>query len=418
MIAHAHLLITLALLFGFFMAWGVGANDVANAMGTSVGSKVLSIKQAIIIAALFEAGGALLASGQVTSTIRNHIIDVHWLAHTPELFVFGMMAALFSAGIWLAAATYFGWPVSTTHTIIGALVGFGAVGLGFNAVHWDVVSRIVLSWFVTPIFSGIVGYLLFMSVYHLILNAERSFEKAQRYLPVYLFFVVFLLSLTTLVKGLQHVGWSLTLMQEVAMAAVLGLSGSGLGVVLLRRIRIQPDAHRKVVSAAIERAFGVLTVFTACGVAFAHGSNDVANAIAPLDAIIDVVRTGSVMSHKAGVPMWILSVGAVGIIVGLATCGYRVIATIGSEITLLTPSRAFSAQLATAGTVVLASGFGLPVSTTQTLVGAVLGVGCARGMGAVNFRVIGNVFASWLITLPVGAVMSIGFFYLLRTLLG
>jgi PiT family inorganic phosphate transporter len=416
MIEYSTLVLGVALVSGFFMACGIGANDVANTMGTSVGAKVLSIRQALVIAAIFEAAGAFLASGQVTETIRSRIIDVHLLNSSPELFIYGMLAALLSAGVWLAIATYFGWPVSTTHSIIGAVIGFGAVGLGVHAVQWGVVVNIFLSWIITPILAGILAYFLFKSIYWLILNKETPLKEARRFLPLYVFFVAFIMSSVTLIKGLEHLHLAFATNHGVLLSLLISVFFMLASQLLLKRVMHDDHVSGESISTHIERGFGILAVFTACSLGFAHGSNDVANAIGPLGAIFDVINNGNSIASSAPLPAWIPLFGAVGIVVGLALYGHRVIATIGSNITLLTPSRAFAAQLSTAATVVIASGLGLPISTTQTLVGAVLGVGFAGGINALNLNVIRNIFMSWVITLPAGAVMAIGFFFLFKAL--
>ncbi len=410
----------LACLFGFFMAWGIGANDVANAMGTSVGSRALTITQAIIIAMIFEFAGAYLAGGEVTSTIRKGIIDAEVMEGHPELMVYGMLSALLAAATWLFIASLKGWPVSTTHSIVGAIVGFAAVGISVDAIHWGKVGSIAASWVVSPLIAGTISYWLFMSVKYLILDTEDPFRQAKRIIPVYMWLVGFMISMVTLVKGLKHIGVTLDLgldgdFANAALAsALIGLLVAGLGSLLLQRIEEVPNAQNRFYS--VERVFAVLMVFTACAMAFAHGSNDVANAVGPLAAVVSTVQSGGVISAKATMPWWILFVGAVGIVVGLATYGWRVIATVGRKITELTPSRGFAAELGAAGTVVIASATGLPISTTHTLVGAVLGVGFARGIGALNMRVIGTIFMSWLITLPAGAGLAIIFFFIFKTI--
>lgn len=411
---HANILIALALVFSFFMAFGVGANDVANAMGTSVGAKVLTLFQAVIIATIFEVAGAMLASGEVSDTIRSQIVNVHLFGDNPMIFVYGMLASLLSAGTWLAFATYFGWPVSTTHSIIGAIIGFSAIGVGLHAVNWMTVVNIFLSWVVTPVIAGLLAYSLFISVYKLILNAADPLRNAKRYLPFYVFFASVVILLFTLFSELKPLNLPVTKLTIAGISFFISLGFALLSLFFLSRVNTLLSSNRKLLSANLEKAFGLLTVFTACSLAFAHGSNDVANAIGPLAAIINVVNHNGSMHYLGESLVWIPLFGAVGIVMGLATCGYRVIATVGSDITLLTPSRAFAAQLATASTVIAASSFGLPVSTTQTLVGAVLGVGFARGISSVNLGVIGNIFISWVITLPAGALMSILFFYLIQ----
>ena len=407
-------LLLLACLFGFFMAWGVGANDVANAMGTSVGSKALTIKQAILIAMVFEFAGAYLAGGEVTETIKSGIVDASMIS--PDLMVLGMMSALLAAGTWLLVASTKGWPVSTTHSIVGAVIGFAAVGVSMDAVHWDGVGPIVASWVVSPVLSGIVAFGLFVSVQKLIIDTDNPFLNAKRFVPLYMFATGFMVSIMTLTKGLKHIGLDLSTTEGFFLSLGVGGLIMLLGIVLLSRIKIDVEADKDFHYASVEKVFAVLMIFTACAMAFAHGSNDVANAVGPLAAIVGGIQSGGEMAvgAKSAVPGWVLLLGAVGIVIGLATYGYKVIATIGKEITELTPSRGFAAELATATTVVGASAIGLPVSTTHTLVGAVLGVGLARGIGALNLGVIGKIFMSWLITLPVGAALSILFFYILR----
>ena len=415
---HGQLLLVLACLFGFFMAWGVGANDVANAMGTSVGSKALTIKQAILIAMLFEFCGAYLAGGEVTDTIRKGIIDPGVMAENPGLLVFGMLSALLAAGTWLFVASMMGWPVSTTHSIVGALVGFAAVGIDVNAVEWGTVGQIVASWVVSPVLAGTISFGLFMSAQVLILNADKPFEAAKKYIPFYLFLVGFMLSMVTMTKGLKHIGLGLNFGQCLLASLVVGVIVVLVGQLFLRRIKDEPSGDGRFRFASVERVFAVLMVFTACAMAFAHGSNDVANAIGPVAAVVSVIQSGGEIAAKSALPWWVLLLGAGGIVFGLATYGFKVIATIGTKITELTPSRGFAAEMGAASTVVLASATGLPVSTTHTLVGAVLGVGLARGIGALNIRVVRNIFMSWIITLPAGAGLAIVFFFLFKAFLG
>lgn len=407
------ILLALACAFGFFMAWGVGANDVANAMGTSVGSRALTIRQAIIIAMIFEFCGAYLAGGQVTQTIKKGIIDASLVP--PELMLLGMMSALLAAGTWLLIASLRGWPVSTTHSIIGAVIGFAVAGVSMEAVNWLAIVPIVSSWVISPVLSATLAFCLFLSVQYLIINTDDPFASAKRFVPFYMFLTGFVVAVVTLTKGLKHVGLHPEPLESLGLAALVGLLIMGVGTLLLRRI--QPGAGEGDSShyASVERIFAVLMIFTACAMAFAHGSNDVANAVGPLAAVVSVIQSGGeAVGATASLPSWVLLLGAVGIVVGLATYGYRVIATIGREITELTPSRGFAAELATATTVVSASAVGLPISTTHTLVGGVLGIGLARGISALNLNVIGSIFMSWVITLPAGALLSIVFFYLLK----
>jgi PiT family inorganic phosphate transporter len=404
----------LAAVFGLFMAWGIGANDVANAMATSVGSKALTIKQAVIIAAIFEFAGAILAGGQVTKTIRKGIVDADLLSANPELLLYGMLASLLAAGVWLLIASKNGWPVSTTHSIVGAIVGFAMVGIGTEAVHWDKVGFIVASWVVSPVLAGVISFMLFRSVLALILNTENPFDNAKRYVPYYMFLVGFIISLVTLVKGLKHVGLHLTTGEQYGYAVLIGLVIMFAGKFYINTIKHDPKADKHFHFTNVERVFGILMILTACAMAFAHGSNDVANAIGPVAAVVSIVQSGGEVASKSALPIWVLALGGVGIVIGLMMYGKRVIETVGNQITELTPSRGFAATLAAATTVVLASGTGLPISTTHTLVGAILGVGLARGMAALNLTVIRNIFMSWIVTLPAGAILSILFFFTLK----
>ncbi len=412
---YAVVYIGLAVAFGMFMAWGIGANDVANAMGTSVGSKALTFKQAVIIAAVFELAGAVLAGGEVTKTIRKGIVDVTPLAGTPDLLIYGMLASLLAAGIWLLVASRMGWPVSTTHSIVGAIVGFAMAGIGMDAVHWDKVGTIAMSWVTSPLLAGIISFAVFTSVQKLVINTDDPIANAKKYVPFYIFLVGFIIAMVTLMKGLKHIGLQLSFEQDLMIALGVGAAISLIGALLIKRIKIDPEADRKFHYANMEKIFAVLMIFTAISMAFAHGSNDVANAIGPVAAIVGIVQSGGEIASKSALPIWILILGGVGIVIGLATYGHRVMATIGTGITELTPSRGFAAELGAATTVVFASGIGLPISTTHTLVGAVLGVGFARGIAALNMSVIRTIFMSWIVTLPAGALLSILFFFFLKS---
>ena len=411
-----YIYIGLAAVFGIFMAWGIGANDVANAMATSVGSKALTIKQAILVAAVFEFLGAVLAGGEVTSTIRKGIVDVELMSGSPELLIYGMLAALLAAGTWLFIASRNGWPVSTTHSIVGAIVGFAAVGIGMDAVQWGKVGKIVMSWVASPLTAGFIAYLIYLSVQRLILTRENPLEQAKRYVPVYIFFAAFTLTLVTILKGLKHVGLNISITNSYILAVAIAVGIAIVGAIAIQRIQPDPKAEKKQHFHTVERVFGVLMIVTACGMAFAHGSNDVANAIGPLAAVISVAQTG-IVGSKSALPIWVLALGGGGIVVGLATYGRRVIATVGEKITQLTPSRGFAAELAAATTIVIASGTGMPISTTHTLVGAVLGVGLARGIDAIDLRVVGRIFVSWVVTIPAGAFLSIVFFTIFKAVL-
>lgn len=403
----------IAALLAFYMAWAIGANDVANAMGTSVGSGALTVGGAIIVAAIFEFAGAFLAGGHVTDTVRKGMLDMSSLGR--EQLIYGMMASLASAGTLLIGATRFGLPISTTHAIVGAIVGFGAVAIGIDAVNWPKVLQISLSWITSPLLAGVIAFAIFHLIRSTILNKSNPVHQIRKYGPAFFFFVFFIIGLVTLFKGLKHINLDLDLMEALAGSVALGLIGSGIGAFFIRRVQIgeaDPD-HR---FDQVERIFVVLQILTACAIAFAHGSNDVANAIGPLAAIVNAVENVD-LTAKAPVAPWMLAIGGLGIVIGLATWGYRVMETVGKKITELTPSRGFAAQLAAASTIVLASRLGIPISTTHTLVGAVLGVGLARGITALDLRVVGNILASWIATLPIAAALSVFFYYFFKGLL-
>lgn len=411
---YGFVFIALAVVFGVYMTWGIGANDVANAMGTSVGSGAVSIKQAIVIAALFEFAGAFIAGGNVTKTIRKGIIDPSAIMNSPEILVFGMLAALLAAAIWLMIATSRGWPVSTTHSIVGAIIGFAVAGIGVDAVEWGKVSQIAASWVVSPLLGGVIAFVLMLSIRRLILDTEHPFISAKRWGPAYVFLVGFIISLVTLFKGLKHLNIDLSAGMSFMVATLFGLGLAAVGWLMIRRVTIDPGADRDFHYASVEKVFIPMMLFTACAMAFAHGSNDVANGIGPLAAVVSIVQSGGEVAQKAALPLWILVLGGTGIVVGLATMGYRVMKTIGTNITELTPSRGYCATLAAAATVVLASRTGLPVSTTHIAVGAVIGVGLARGIGAIDLRVIGGIVVSWVVTLPAGGILAALFFFTLK----
>ncbi|MBA6327127.1 inorganic phosphate transporter [Colwellia sp. MB02u-6] len=426
LLSHGSTLVMIAAAVGFFMAWGIGANDVANAMGTSVGSKALTIKQAIIIAMIFEFAGAYLAGGEVTSTIRKGIIDPALFVDIPELLVFGMISALLAAATWLLVASVLGWPVSTTHSIVGAIIGFAAIGISPDTVAWGKVGGIVGSWVVTPLISGVIAFIIFNSAQKLIFDTDKPLEQAKRYVPFYMFLAGFVLSLVTIKKGLKHIGLDNIDLGfynfEIAgaggyyLAIIVAVIVAIIGKFFISRLKFDDKADKTTHYANVEKVFAVLMVVTACCMAFAHGSNDVANAIGPLAAVVSIVDNGGEIAKKASLVWWILPLGGLGIVAGLAMFGHRVMATIGTGITHLTPSRGFAAELAAACTVVIASGAGLPISTTQTLVGAVLGVGMARGIAAINLGVVRNIVISWVITLPIGAGLSIIFFWIMKSI--
>lgn len=417
----SYVFLAMAVIFGLYMSWGIGANDVANAMGTSVGSGAITVRNAIIIAAVFEFAGAFIAGGEVTKTIRKGIINPEAIMGSPELLVYGMLAALLAAGIWLMVASTRGWPVSTTHSIVGALVGFAVAGIGVDAVQWGKIGSIVASWVVSPLVGGVFALLLMLSIRKLVLNTENPFLAAKRWGPVYVFLVGWIVSLVTLFKGLKHLKLELSVAESIIYATLIGIAVAFIGRMLINRVKIDAEADRDYHYASVEKVFTPMMVFTAAAMAFAHGSNDVANAIGPLAAVVSILTSvqegaAEIVHQKSALPVWILVLGGAGIVLGLVTMGYRVMQTIGTKITELTPTRGYCATLAAAMTVVLASKTGLPVSTTQIAVGSVIGVGLARGVGAIDLRVIGNIVLSWLVTLPAGAILAAIFFFILKAI--
>ncbi|MBF0614828.1 MAG: inorganic phosphate transporter [Magnetococcales bacterium] len=415
---YGTLFTTLALIFAFYACWAIGANDVANAMGPPVGSGSLSIRNAVIIAAVFEFAGAFIAGGEVTATIRKGIVDPAAMATHPELLMYGMTSALLATAIWLHVATAFGWPVSTTHTIVGAVAGFAMVGVGMDVVRWQQMSTIIASWFVSPILGGLVAYLLTRSIRRFILETANPFQSAQERGPYYIFLVGFIVALVTFFNGLTHLKINLSDLETLLLAVVVGVACAVVGRMMIRKIQAEPDADPEHRVASAEKVFIPMMIFTAAAMCFAHGSNDVANGIGPLAAVLDVVHSGGKVSASAPLPLWVLFMGGAAIVVGLATYGQKVIATIGTRITELTPPRAFAATLSAAIVVVLASKTGLPVSTTHIAVGAVMGVGLARGIGALDLRVIRNIVISWLITVPAGALGAAAFFFIVKGIFG
>jgi phosphate/sulfate permease len=465
------ILTILALAISFYMAWNIGANDVANAMGTSVGSGALTLKWAILVAALMEFAGAFLVGSHVTNTVRKGIIDPVVFTGDPNSYIYGMIAALLAAGTWLNIASYKGWPVSTTHSIVGSVLGFGIVFSGFSSIHWNTVSQIAASWVVSPLLSGVISFSIFILLRRVIFYSKTPVESAKKITPFLVFFVIGILTLVMVFKGLKNLHLDLPLGKALILACLVGLLGAIISIPLINRVKssrteekedefIDPKVEismQKVVMhlrrvkesvtgelsfevnnlldksenisnqlekysqikhistdyLTVEKIFVYLQILSACFVAFAHGANDVANAIGPLAGVLSAIKSG-VIEMEAQVPMLVLLLGGIGIVVGLATWGWRVIETIGKCITELTPTRGFAAEFGAAITIVLASKLALPVSTTHTLVGAVLGVGLARGLSSLNLSTIRDILISWVITIPAGAAITIAFYYIIK----
>lgn len=409
------LLLIIAACVGFYVAWNIGANDVANAIGTSVGSKALTLRQAVILAAIFEFAGAFFLGGEVSETLEGKIVNASIFAGQPYDYIYGMLASLLAAGLWLQIATFFGWPVSTTHSIVGAVAGFGIVVGGFDAIHWEAFVSILASWILSPLLGGGLAYLIFSLMRWKIFYQANPLFAAKKATPFFVFALFFILSLIIGFNGLKNLNFELNFFEAVGIAVFLGGVASFVAYLFLRRFDQSGVENEEAPYAKVEKIFVYLQIITACFMALAHGSNDAANAIGPLSAIFNTVRGIEVQGEQT-VPLWMLALGGVGIVIGLATWGWRVIATIGVKITELTPSRGFAAEFGAATTIVLASKLGLPISTTHTLVGAVLGVGLARGIGALNLDVVRDIILSWVVTVPVGALLSVLFFYAIQAI--
>lgn len=418
MISYEHILFFSILLAGLYMAWSIGANDVANAMGTSVGSGALTLKQAVLIAAVLEFSGAFFFGSHVAETVQTGIIKPEFFADKPLWFVLGMLSALLGVGIWLQFATWYGWPVSTTHSIVGALVGFGAGVGGMESIYWENVGFIISSWILSPLFGALLGFSIFMLLRRHIFNQHYPLAAAKRLMPLIVFAVFMTLSMLLLFNGLHNVDVKFELFEAIGISILVGLLSALISYFIVKTVKNPLDSKADVSSLElklIENMFAYLQIISACLMAFAHGANDVANAIGPLSAAVQVLKTGNVYA-AAIVPVWALALGGLGIVVGLATWGWRVIETIGKKLTELTPTRGFSAEFGAALTILIASRLGMPISTTHTLVGAVVGVGFARGLEALNLAVMKDIFLSWIITVPAGAIITLFIFWILTSI--
>ena len=404
-------LFSFAVIACIYMACNIGANDVANAMGTSVGSKSLTFKQAILIAAVAEFAGAFFVGGHVSDTIRKGMLDTSFFADVPYQLVYGMISALLAAAIWLHIASYLGWPVSATHSIIGGVLGFGVIAGGVDIVNWSKVGNVVLSWVVSPVMGGLFAYLVFQYINKTIFSKRRPLAHAKELLPFIVAIVLFILSIAIFYKGLKNLHLHFTFPDVLFFALVAGVVGFFISKILVRFI---PDDDSKDFAHQFnttENLFKYLQIVTAFYIAFAHGSNDVANAVGPLAAVVSILQGGAV-EMKVEMPTWILGLGGGFIVLGLMVWGYRVMATVGESITDITPSRGFCATFGAASVVLICSKMGLPISTTHTLVGSVIGVGLARGLPTLNLGIIKMIFVSWITTIPFTAVISMLFFKL------
>lgn len=410
-------LIPCALILGCIMSWAVGANDLANSMGSSVGAKSISVRTAVILAAIFEGSGALLASGSVTSTLKESLFVISKWDNLSHELAFGMLSALIASSLWLLVATRKGWPVSTTHTIVGAIIGFSLVAVGVSGVRWIRVLLIILSWFVTPFLAGLISYVLLKIMQDKVFGASSPLLQARTWLPLCATSMMLLIGSMTIWGCLPKIGIRLDDRTSwIIMVMMLAMTFISSSEWILRLTRGRKNYSYTEQIDKVEKGFGALTVFTACAMAFSHGGNDISNALGPIAAIVDLVNHGKIMSQQP-LSYSIVVMGAVCVVLGLAMYGYRIMNTIGNEITNLTPSRAFTAEFSTALVVMTSTVFGAPVSTTQTLVGAILGVGMARGVGAINLNVVRTIVISWAFTLPMGALLSAGIFIVFRFIL-
>ncbi|QLQ24774.1 MAG: inorganic phosphate transporter [Dechloromonas sp.] len=414
---HSTVFYVMAFAFGLCVCWGMGANNVANAMGTSVGSGAITLRRALLLAAVMEFAGAYLAGGEVAATVSKGIIDSRLFEPVPHLLLYGMIGALLAAGIWLMIASIRGWPVSATHAIVGAICGAGVAAFGVDAVNWETIAEIVVSWLVSPVLGAIVALLLTLSIRKLIFNTGNPIRQARRWGPLYAFLVGWIVALVTITTGLKYVNINLGGVQGQLLAIAIGVVLAILAKVLMGRIHLEESEDRIFHFASVEKLFVPLMVFTGAAMAFAHGSNDLANGVGPMATAIQIIETQAVSARSAVTPFMLL-LGAIGIVVGVVTYGYKVMATIGNKITQLTPTRGYAATVAASIVVVVASGVGMPVSTTHIAVGAVIGVGIARGIGALDMRVIGGIILSWIITVPIAGVLAAMVFHILRAVFG
>lgn len=407
------IILIIAVVVGLYSAINIGANDVANSMATSVASKALTIKKAVVVAGIFDMLGAILVGAHVANTIRKGLVDPLEFVDTPELFVFGMLAAVLGSALWVNIATYFKLPVSTTHSIIGGVLGFGLVSVGAAGIHWNVVLLVALSWIISPVFGGIIAFSIFSIIKKFVLSSETPIERTKRLGPYLTGMVAFILSLSIIYKGLKNLHLDLDFLEAFVISFFFGLLGYLAGYFILKRYKEKDsDPYQQV-----EQMANPLQVISACFQAFSHGANDVANAIGPVAAIFAVLQTSKV-EMSVGIPLWILLMGGGGLAFGVYVWGYRVMDTVGHKITTITPTRGFSAEFGTATTVLICSRLGMPVSTTHVAIGNILGVGLARGISAINLNVIKSIFSAWVISLPAAGVFSIGIYFLLKLIFG
>jgi PiT family inorganic phosphate transporter len=388
------------------MAWNIGANDVANSMASAVGAKAITIRQAIFIAGLLNIVGATFIGSHVTNTIRKGIISTEVMSD-PQLALAGALAALLASALWVSFATWRSLPVSTTHSIVGAMIGFGIMAGGIEMVNWVKLGAVVLSWVISPVFSLVIGFVMFKVIVWRILSRREHFIQALRFSPYFISVAIFVVVLSFLFKTPLGKTISISMPFAIMMSFTMALIMGFIGRLLLKKVIPYSENN------GAEEIFRRIQIGTSCYVALAQGANDVANAIGPLAVIYFLVKTGTV-GAKVPVPVFLLLFGGIGIALGIGMAGSRVMTTIGTKITTLTNTRGFSVDFAAATTVLVASKLGLPVSTTHAAVGGVMGVGIARGLEAVDFRVIFQIMVYWVLTVPAAAVTSMVIFRIIR----
>ncbi len=402
------IILFLGILAGIYMAWNIGANDIANGMASPVAAKAITLRQAVVIGGILDFVGATFIGSHVTSTICNDIIKSEFVSD-PNVMMLGMLASLFAAAFWVFVATWKSLPVSTTHAIIGAVVGFGIVAGGFKAIHWQKIIPIVLSWMISPIFAALLAYLIFVAIRKLILRTRKTFLAALRWTPAFSGATFFVVMVSMIAK--TPIGKRMGI--DIQTGVIVSLICS---VILGYFFKLwMQKTIKKLEEEGVEEIFRRLQVFTACYVSLAHGANDVANAIGPLAGIYFIYQTGAI-TQSAEVPVFLLAGGGLFIALGVFTWGYRVIETIGHKITVLNNTRGFAVDFGTATSVLIASKLGLPVSTTHAAVGAVIGVGLSGGLGAVDFSVVWKITIYWVVTLPLSAIPTILIFKVLEAI--
>jgi len=393
------------------MAWSIGANDVANSMASAVGAKAITFKQAVVIAGILSVVGAVFVGEHVVETVKGNIVDIAMIPNS-SILLLGFISALLAAAFWVTLSTWFEMPISTTHSLIGALMGFGLIAGGISSIHWGKIGSVAMSWVLSPVFGCVLAFLVFKIIVKLIFAKDQPVESAKIVGPIIMGVTAFLIVSSLLLDTSLSEKIGITTVNDVLVfSGIISVLVIIIGLLYLRNIRAKSVEDY----ATVEGIFRKLQVTTSCYVAFAHGANDVANAIGPVAAIIPLAQTGE-MSVSAQVPYWLLALGGVGIAFGCLTWGKKVMQTVGHRITSLTNTRGFSVDFGAATTVLVASKLGLPISTSHTVVGAVIGVGLARGLEAIDLGIIKKIVVSWVVTLPVAAATSIVLFLLLTTI--